>query len=71
MKKTDYYKLLGLKFMAEEHNKFLEKIQSAIAEILNEKIEHPGDGWSGELTYVDDKSVDEVLSIMNIEVDNE
>lgn len=68
----EYQALLGLKFLATKHNDALEDIQDGIRVILNEskhEADHGG-GWSGELAFTS-REVDDVLSIMNIEVEDE
>ena len=70
--KGEYQALLGLKFLAEKHNDALEDIQDGIRVILNEsKLDAEyGSGWCGELAFTS-RTVDDVLSIMKIEVEDE
>ena len=68
--KSQYLQLIGLSELAKHYDTLLTSIQKSVAEIMDEKIEHSGDGWSGELVFTN-RELDEVLRLAKIEVEDE
>jgi hypothetical protein len=70
--RAEYLQLLGLLTLAERHNKSLEEIRAAAAEITGERDSHgaPSDnGHTADAVY-GSRDLDELLRLLNIAVDD-